>query len=51
LEGERRFPLGSGLQVLAGRPDLVLAQLGSGPAKPLGRIDQVRWQRFTAPAP
>ena len=51
FEGERRFPLGSGLQVLAGRPDLVQAQLGSEPAKPLGRIDQVRWQRFTAPAP
>ena len=51
FEGERRFPLGSGLQVLAGRPDLVQAQLGSGPAQPLGRIDQVRWQRFTAPAP
>jgi cytoskeletal protein RodZ len=51
FEGERRFPLGSGLSVLAGRPDLVKAQLGSGPAKPLGRIDQVRWQQFKAPAP
>ncbi|MCP9941587.1 helix-turn-helix domain-containing protein [Cyanobium sp. ATX 6E8] len=51
FEGERRFPLGGGLSVLAGRPDLVKAQLGSGPAKPLGRIDQVRWQQFKAPAP
>jgi len=51
FEGERRFPLGSGLQVLAGRPDLVQAQLGSEPPKPLGRIDQVRWQQFKAPAP
>lgn len=51
FKGERRFPLGGGLQVLAGRPDLVQAQLGNRPAQPLGRIDQVRWQRFTAPAP
>jgi hypothetical protein len=51
LEGERRFPLDGGLLVLAGRPDLVQAQLGSGPAKPLGRIDQVRWQQFKAPEP
>lgn len=51
FQGERAFPMGDGLQVLAGRPDLVQAQLGSGPTKPLGRIDQVRWQRFTAPAP
>ncbi|MCP9882496.1 helix-turn-helix domain-containing protein [Cyanobium sp. Alchichica 3B3-8F6] len=51
FEGERSFPLGSGLSVLAGRPDLVKAQLGNGPAKPLGRIDQVRWQQFKAPAP
>jgi cytoskeleton protein RodZ len=51
FRGEQRFPLGNGLQVLAGRPDLVLAQLGSGPAQPLGRIDQVRWRRFMAPAP
>lgn len=49
--GEQSFPLGRGLQVLAGRPDLVQAQVGNGPAQPLGRIDQVRWQRFTAPAP
>ncbi len=51
LEGERRFPLDGGLLVLAGRPDLVQAQLGSGPAKPLGRIDHVRWQQFKAPEP
>lgn len=51
--GERSFPLGRGLQVLAGRPDLVQVQLGSGPRQTLGPIDQVRWRRFgaTAPAP
>lgn len=51
FSGERRFPLGGGLQVLAGRPDLVQAQLGTAPSRALGSIDQVRWQRFSAPAP
>lgn len=51
FKGERRFPLGQGLEVLAGRPDLVRAQLGGGAEQPLGRIDQVRWRSFTVPAP
>ena len=51
FSGERRFPLGGGLQVLAGRPDLVQAQLGTAASRALGPIDQVRWQRFNAPAP
>ena len=51
FSGERRFPLGGGLQVLAGRPDLVQAQLGTAASRVLGPIDQVRWQRFNAPAP
>ncbi|MEY4759050.1 MAG: hypothetical protein RLZZ268_548, partial [Cyanobacteriota bacterium] len=51
FEGERSFPLGGGVVVLAGRPDLVQAQLGSGAAQQLGTIDQVRWRRFKAPAP
>ncbi|SBO42991.1 helix-turn-helix domain-containing protein [Cyanobium sp. NIES-981] len=51
LEGERSFPYRGDLLVLAGRPDLVeVAEPGAGP-RPLGRIDQVRWQRFKAPAP
>jgi cytoskeleton protein RodZ len=49
--GERRFPLGQGLEVLAGRPDLVRAQIGGGAAQPMGAIDQVRWRSFRAPAP
>ena len=51
LEGQRRFPLAEGVRVLAGRPDLVTVRIGAGPAQPLGPIDQVRWRRFTAPAP
>ncbi len=48
FKGERRFPLNGGLAVLAGRPDLVVAQIGSGARQPLGRIDQVTWRRFKA---
>lgn len=52
LTTPRRFPLGEGLQVLAGRPDLVSVRVADGPARILGPIDQVRWYRFphsTAP--
>ena len=48
LSGEKRFPLGSGLEVLAGRPDLVRAAVQGGEAKPLGTISQVEWVRFPA---
>jgi cytoskeleton protein RodZ len=54
LEGEQRFALTGELQVLAGRPDLVSATSGSGPARPLGPIEAVTWYRFRpepAPAP
>lgn len=51
LEGKRSFPLGQGLRVLAGRPDLVSAQLGAGPAQVLGTIDQVQWRRFSRRLP
>lgn len=47
LRGRKRFALGSGLQVLAGRPDLVSVRLDNGPARPLGRIEDVNWHRFT----
>ena len=54
-EGRQSFPLGRGLRVLAGRPDLVTVQVGAEPARVLGPINQVRWRRFpaalTAPAP
>jgi len=44
LSSERRFPIGEGLQVLAGRPDLVWAASGSNPGRPLGPISEVRWR-------
>jgi cytoskeletal protein RodZ len=46
VQGERSFPVGQGLKVLAGRPDLVLVSLGGSSPRPLGRIDQIRWQSF-----
>ena len=49
LLGSRRFPLAGGLQVLAGRPDLVRVQVGAEPVRVLGRVDQVMWQTFPAP--
>lgn len=52
FNGEQRFPLAGELQVLAGRPDLVLVSRGDGPALPLGPIESVVWRRFSpAPAP
>jgi cytoskeleton protein RodZ len=49
--GEKRFPMGQGLKVLAGRPDLVTVTAGSQATRSLGRIDQVVWRTFrTTPA-
>ncbi|MEB3331700.1 MAG: helix-turn-helix domain-containing protein [Synechococcaceae cyanobacterium] len=50
LEGRREFPLGRGLRVLAGRPDLVSAALNGQSPSPLGPIDAVQWRRFGSPA-
>ena len=49
FQGKRQFPLDGGLEVLAGRPDLVTVSQGDGPGKPLGPIDQIRWMSFNAP--
>jgi hypothetical protein len=49
LLGSRKFPLAGGLQVLAGRPDLVRVQVGADPVRVLGRVDQVKWTTFPAP--
>ncbi len=47
FKGSRGFALDAGLEVLAGRPDLVTVRAGSGAAQVLGTIDQLRWQRFS----
>ena len=46
LMGEQRFPLGQGLEVMAGRPDLVRAKLGEQPERVLGPISAVQWRSF-----
>jgi cytoskeleton protein RodZ len=47
LSGEKTFPLGPGLEVIAGRPYAVSAAIGGAPASPLGGVDDIRWKRFT----
>jgi transcriptional regulator with XRE-family HTH domain len=49
LEGEKRFPLGKGLEVMAGRPYAVTASVGDQPAAPLGKVDEIVWRRFLTP--
>ena len=54
FKGRQGFPLNEGLRVLAGRPDLVIVQVGATAARPMGSISEVKWQTFAAakdPAP
>jgi transcriptional regulator with XRE-family HTH domain len=46
LQGEKRFPLGQGLRVMAGRPDLVRAAVDDQEPRVLGPINQVIWRSF-----
>ncbi|WP_411873339.1 helix-turn-helix domain-containing protein [Vulcanococcus limneticus] len=48
LQGEKRFPLGQGLRVMAGRPDLVRAAVEGQEPRVLGPINQVIWRSFAA---
>lgn len=49
LKGRKRFNLGAGLSLKAGRPKLVQVQLGGGPAQPLPPGKWWSWHRFKAP--
>jgi cytoskeletal protein RodZ len=51
LSGEQSFPLGRGLEVLAGRPYAVRASLDAGPGRALGGVDDISWHRFSPNAP
>jgi len=44
FQGQRRIPLGKGLRLLAGRPDLITIRLPGTPPQRLGSIDAVGWQ-------
>ena len=48
LQGDKSFPLGQGLRVMAGRPDLVRAEVAGQEPRPLGPINQVIWRSFSA---
>ncbi len=50
LGDEARFRLGEGLEVLAGRPDLVTVSIGGKGPRRLGRISEIRW-RSIRPSP
>jgi len=53
FQGQRRIPLGQGLRLLAGRPDLITIQLPGTSPRRLGNIDAVGWQTIkpTDPRP
>jgi hypothetical protein len=53
FKGQRRIPLGKGLRLLAGRPDLITIQLPGTSPRRLGSIDAVGWQTIkpTDPLP
>ena len=46
LSERKILPANSQLEILPGRPDLVLISDGDDAAKPLGPIDQVRWYKL-----
>jgi cytoskeleton protein RodZ len=48
LQGVKSFPLGQGLRVMAGRPDLVRAGLPGQEPRVLGPINQVIWRSYAA---
>ena len=49
LEGQKRFRLGTGLSLKAGRPELVQVQLGSAPVQFLPPGEWWTWHRFQPP--
>jgi hypothetical protein len=51
LQGSRTFPLGQGLRISAGRPDLVTVQLHGEPARILGGIREIGWHTFPPMSP
>ncbi len=54
LTGEKRFPIGQGIEVISGRPHAVRAAVGSGVSTALGGVSDIRWKRFNpgdAPPP
>ena len=52
IEQEKTVDASNGLEIYAGRPDLVSVKRDGASAGPLGAIDQVRWYELSStPAP
>jgi len=51
LRGVRRFPLGQGLRLAAGRPDLIRVRVNQGTERVLGRVEEIGWQRIRPAQP
>jgi hypothetical protein len=50
LEGDQSFPVGDGLRIRAGRPDLIEIHWPGGSQQTLGSVDDLDWQEIRAPA-
>ena len=48
LDKEKTFTASEGLEIYAGRPDLVSVKSAGNQQGPLGPIDQIRWYRISA---
>jgi len=46
LQGERSFPVGEGIRVRSGRPDLILVRWPGGSERILGTVNEDDWQTF-----
>ncbi|MFM7268157.1 MAG: RodZ domain-containing protein [Cyanobium sp.] len=46
FQGERSFPLGQGLRIRAGRPDLIRVQRNGAEARTLGDVNDLGWHAY-----
>jgi hypothetical protein len=51
LNGQRNFPLRSGLMIRSGRADLVQLQVNGQPEQKLGSVDFLDWATFRPDSP
>jgi hypothetical protein len=51
LNGQRNFPLRSGLMIRSGRADLVQLQVNGQPERKLGSVDFLDWATFRPASP
>jgi len=46
LDGVQRLPLGQGVRLAAGRPDLIRVRVNQEAERILGRVDEIGWKRI-----